>query len=587
MQKKSVEFEVIDTLKPKIKKEEIIVESAPVEKHRIWKILVTILIILLILAILVVLSFTVYDYITTPKNETNVTVPPNTSQNKTPVPVLNNTPTNLTNTTGNTTPPDENCTPNCANKQCGGDGCDGSCGACNTTQSCNSTGRCVPIINCTPQCSGKQCGSNGCNGTCAPGCSSGQSCNSTGGCQARTINLTDNISQYGITWTFDKEYEYGTFVNGDYWVIGPVTVTNVNPAWNGITHGSMIDPDPSIISQGYDTRAYNYQESVRVVFPAVISSNKSLISVRGLDTCKSGGAGECLSDAAVLTIVDKPMPSGTFRPAYINTTKKFYTVSQVDYSLLPNFTSPGNLPNYSDVMKRVWLDHGPKVSGAVIHPKNNMQPYPRDSSVQVSVMSMLVMLNISEKQEFTNRLIQLGIDLYSISLKNGDAFRAYGGFGSGRKWPILFAGIMLNDNDMKNPPEYVPGSSSIKKFGEDGHTFYGQPTSTYPGGKPLFGQICSYNNGNYCNSSGDKDCRDPLGIGDGCEYRDCCTSFTWVGQALAARLMNAKELWGWPAFFDYTDRWVLEEENKTSPHPYGNDFIEYMWKTYCPSGGDC
>jgi hypothetical protein len=27
-----------------------------------------------------------------------------------------------------------------------------------------------------------------------------------------------SISQYGITWTFDKEYDAGQFVTGDFWV---------------------------------------------------------------------------------------------------------------------------------------------------------------------------------------------------------------------------------------------------------------------------------------------------------------------------------------------------------------------------------
>ncbi|HOI55253.1 MAG TPA: hypothetical protein PLP01_08395, partial [Phycisphaerae bacterium] len=31
------------------------------------------------------------------------------------------------------------------------------------------------------------------------------------------------ISQYGITWTLDKPALAGQFVNGDWWVVGPVT----------------------------------------------------------------------------------------------------------------------------------------------------------------------------------------------------------------------------------------------------------------------------------------------------------------------------------------------------------------------------
>jgi len=32
-----------------------------------------------------------------------------------------------------------------------------------------------------------------------------------------------SVSQYGITWTFDKDYPTGQFCTGDYWVVGPVT----------------------------------------------------------------------------------------------------------------------------------------------------------------------------------------------------------------------------------------------------------------------------------------------------------------------------------------------------------------------------
>jgi len=149
-----------------MQKESYVIESAPEEKHRIWKILIIILIIVLLLAIFAVISFNIYKYITTPKNETNVTVPLNTSQNTTPVnPIINNTLTNLTNTTGNTTPPDDNppddtptdCTPNCTGKVCGSDGCEGTCGTCNSTHYCNATQQCVKTpANCTHEsgCSG-------------------------------------------------------------------------------------------------------------------------------------------------------------------------------------------------------------------------------------------------------------------------------------------------------------------------------------------------------------------------------------------------------------------------------------------------
>src|SRR5512133_2974517 len=71
---------------------------------------------------------------------------------------------------------------------------------------------------------------------------------------------TKVITQYGVTWSFDKNYRYGQFVNGDYWVVGPVTIKSINPASvvvsaqnNRVINGSMINPAINLL-QGYDSR---------------------------------------------------------------------------------------------------------------------------------------------------------------------------------------------------------------------------------------------------------------------------------------------------------------------------------------------
>src|SRR5579862_8364012 len=38
-----------------------------------------------------------------------------------------------------------------------------------------------------------------------------------------------SVSQYGITWTFDRPTPVGKFVNGDFYVVGPVKVVGINP----------------------------------------------------------------------------------------------------------------------------------------------------------------------------------------------------------------------------------------------------------------------------------------------------------------------------------------------------------------------
>src|SRR5512146_1572656 len=43
------------------------------------------------------------------------------------------------------------------------------------------------------------------------------------------LSPKESVSQYGITWTFDKPAPVGQFVNGDWYVVGPVTVTAIDP----------------------------------------------------------------------------------------------------------------------------------------------------------------------------------------------------------------------------------------------------------------------------------------------------------------------------------------------------------------------
>jgi len=412
--------------------------------------------------------------------------------------------------------------------------------------------------------------------------------------------MLDSISQYGITWRFNMQYQCGQFVNGDWWVVGPVTINSVSPDWDTTRNGTMINPMNSA-QQGYDIRVYGFTDSLRVRFPKVVNSSSSVISVIGLMTCASGGAAECISDAAVLTVLSSAPANGSFRPAYFGSVKTIFDTSQVNYGLLPKLPQPSQTPPVvTNEMVRPWLDHGPKVSGAKIHPQNNMPPYPRDLSVVVSRISVMALLNIPQQHEYANRLIQLGIDLYPISLVNDDAWRAYGGFGSGRKWPILFSGLLLNNTAMQHPQLKISTIPYEYKFGEDGFTYYGQPTVAYPNGKPLWGRDCIAD-GYTAPFFGNHDCRDPNGIleaeqmTNGGGYRICCTSQTWVGAGLAAQLLCADSLWNHNEFFDYIDRWTNDTASWSNSstayyrdfYGYGGDggeFMTYMWKNYRPYG---
>jgi hypothetical protein len=86
----------------------------------------------------------------------------------------------------------KSCTPDCTNKNCGSDGCGGSCGSCVDNQICkDGVCKCLyEVCNsvccgfeevcfqnkcCLPDCGGKECGFDGCGGSCG-NCQNGERC---------------------------------------------------------------------------------------------------------------------------------------------------------------------------------------------------------------------------------------------------------------------------------------------------------------------------------------------------------------------------------------------------------------------------
>ena len=64
---------------------------------------------------------------------------------------------------------------NCADKECGDDGCAGTCGMCPPNVACLPDGKCKVEV-CVPKCDGKDCGPDGCGADCGT-CADGETCN--------------------------------------------------------------------------------------------------------------------------------------------------------------------------------------------------------------------------------------------------------------------------------------------------------------------------------------------------------------------------------------------------------------------------
>ena len=447
---------------------------------------------------------------------------------------------------------------------------------------------------------------------------------------------TNQISQFGITWTFDRQYEYGRFANGDYWVVGPVTVININPASSEaggrVINGSMINPSPRLGStQGYDSSMFgvygpNYNAGLNAARPgnrALSSSNPLIVqpssSLVSTISMPDAGHRPQLKTAAVLTVLQASPPAGSFRPPYVNVSKGIrFNKSQLDYSKLLRLAPAGNVPrlkqNAGDsqsasverMFERPWLDHIPEWMNRYHHPADNLPDYGREISTQVGIAALMLNLNYSndEKETLLIRFVQLGIDLYGIVQDGGeDNWVNNGGHASGRKFPILFAGVMLNDYGMRSigqrsgdylyasghgpgnePPDYV-------HFGEDDQTFFVTQLEINISHSAAWDpddradELIPYSQGDIgLPEWGIREASYPEANNKywGAGYRRCCTAISWAGFTLAARAMGLKALWNHEALFDYMDRYmqVTAEGGVCPGYRQSSRFVENMWDTY-------
>lgn len=316
---------------------------------------------------------------------------------------------------------------------------------------------------------------------------------------------TNQVSQFGITWTFDREYEYGQFANGDYWIIGPVTIIGIDPPSIEIAgrtkNGSMVNPSPTTSGTGYDSTLGGYDVNLNVAYDVsganllILENGSSLVSMISREDPISRPR---MQSAAVLTILSTAPAPGSFRPSYSGTDKNIkYNKSDLNYSPLARLAPVGNTPDMATVeryFERPWIDHKRGYTARYQHPLENMPDYGREISAEIGVGALMLHLDFSNQQKETLliRYVQLGIDLYGIVEAGGRLnWVNAGGHASGRKWPILFAGVMLNDFNMadigsksgdylysgsygpgNNPPDYI-------HFGEDDQTFYVKDSDIY------------------------------------------------------------------------------------------------------------
>jgi hypothetical protein len=428
------------------------------------------------------------------------------------------------------------------------------------------------------------------------------------------------VTQYGITWTFDKAYTTGKFCTGDYWVVGPVRVIGITTNLHapGFTpkpgeDGSMVNPGTTD-KQGYDNRLKSYDARLNAALvgghpispgnPLILNANSSLVSmVSWLYRSEKDTEPGCPTfngtthaprpvtrSGAVLTVLAAAPPEGSFRPPYVGSDKTIkFNRDNLGISKLKTYAPVADTPNPEELakqMERPWFDHVNEFLGAMVHPSENMPNYGRNMGYIMIQASLLLHVDFSKlpghptKDKLLISLVQYGIDLAGIA-DNGGYWPCNGGHHLGRKWPILFAGVMLNDQHMKDVGNWKT------RFQEDETTFYVSkadvdmthtakwhpdkrgdtptPYETKDIGMPEWGIRHAVQP-----EADDRTWNVP--------YRDINASVN-PGSVLAARIMGLDDAWNHKAFFDYTDRSMKETGGKGRSNSVPA-FVVNMWKMY-------
>lgn len=396
-----------------------------------------------------------------------------------------------------------------------------------------------------------------------------------------TLNArgANSVAHQGVTWTFSSDRQTGQFANGEPWVVGPVTITNINPnpsqSSSGVENGSMKNPIPAT-RWGFENHAnvanpalsYDASKNVALQLPLTLSGNDALCSsiTRGVNSYPN-----YVDRVVVLTVLTAAPPAGSFRTGLFGTDHAVrWNKSQINYGVLKNFAAPSMAPSKTDIENLLpplpWFEwEGNALSSRLIGENNvktgyfdkatnSYSTYGREIAVKWGQVGLWLQLSNTQanKEKAMIQTIQCGIDIWSYIMAGGN-LPPDGGQRAGRKFPVVMAAIALND------PTLLAFAARNNWAQEDLQTFYvsqadinrrhSNPAHNYPQsmfGAPEWGVRHAYD------PSQDNSI---WAISAGATYYRHVVWSAMSGPVLAIDLMGRKAAWGHPAIFDYNDRY--------------------------------
>jgi uncharacterized repeat protein (TIGR02059 family) len=312
------------------------------------------------------------------------------------------------------------------------------------------------------------------------------------------------VAQFGVTYTFAEPTLAGQYANGDWWALGPVSITSISPAsflhdgtsaqgaYTGrAVHGTMVNPGNRSFASGGQTvnNAGNQPQgfdSLRGVSsspvynadfnddpgatgePLNVTTGSVVKFVSRLTGLPANNRPAGL-DMVVLTVVDQIPLAGSIRPG-VSGTDKTSLINQADFNLgvFQNLAPPASAPTFSQALD--WIDryHETSAPDSInnTHAKgiNNHREY--GQHIAQDVFRAALCLHLSNFTEAQKRQILTGLatianDLVSRFDEGGWTIAN----GGGNMWKLPIIAIAMAALPVgKRPPAWAEALSFANRL---------------------------------------------------------------------------------------------------------------------------
>jgi hypothetical protein len=446
----------------------------------------------------------------------------------------------------------------------------------------------------------------------------------------------DSIKQGDVVWRFSESRPVGQFASGDWWVLAPVTITEILPSYQKITdtvslysrvalltfyiNGWEVNPVANAYKHGFDGALYyNITDPAKshfdsalvpklpytVTVEAVESSGGAVSIVKAVSNMENEKNKNYLSyrrikSAKVLTVVSHiPEGNGTklFRPPYVKGDKPFYSEDSIRWDRLPLYPSPVSDPpslgSIWSLYSNVGLGHS-KANRLMLPVDAYVSDYQPGNCPSINEAILRLMLNDKTNEEKKPALIavlQRGIDEMHWQMLGN--VHPEGGHQPGLLAIPSFTAALLNISKyvqfVKTLPQKLGNERySRKDFHEDCmlHQSIWNPDIILWGDNDPEDKYWAY----IINGTANRSIKDPYGYIDGGKspepsYQAICIN-GYKGEVLCAHLMPAmRDVWYDSIYIfltKYVDR-MIRIGKWTQPDPCAP--AEGVWRGTGPKNG--